>query len=86
MLHLLVMCCLTACITDGERRLEQSLLMAGDNRMELERVINHYPAGDRRKQYAEFLIGNMPGHYSYDTTQIFKYRPFLNKLSELPVQ
>lgn len=83
MLHLLVMCCLTACITDGERRLEQSLLMAGDNRMELERVINHYPAGDRRKQYAEFLIGNMPGHYSYDTTQIFKYRPFLNKLSEL---
>ncbi len=47
---------------------EHALNQAGDNRSELERVLEHYrkyPADSLKFRAAEFLIANMPGHYSY---------------------
>ncbi|MDR0538382.1 MAG: discoidin domain-containing protein [Tannerellaceae bacterium] len=46
--------------------MEQALILAGDNRIELEKVLNHYSAnpGDSLKyRAAVFLIENMPIHY-----------------------
>lgn len=48
-------------------KIEQVLHLAGDNRQELEKVLWHYAseASDSLKlKAAEFLIGNMPGHYT----------------------
>lgn len=46
--------------------LAEALRYAGDNRGEMEKVLNHYNnAGDKQKKAAaEFLIRNMPGHIS----------------------
>lgn len=65
---------ISAC-TSAPDYLEQALLLAGDNRGELERVIAHYDSvGDSQKQAAaRFLIENMPGHYSYSTDRIDDY-------------
>ncbi len=51
-----------------QTRLERALAMAGDNRAELEKVLTHYtqnPADELKLRAAEFLIENMPWHYSY---------------------
>jgi hypothetical protein len=48
--------------------LEQALKLAGDNRAELERVLEYYkknPVDSLKLRAAVFLIENMPGHYSY---------------------
>jgi hypothetical protein len=48
--------------------LEQSLLLAGDHRAALERVLARYsqnPADSLKHRAAVFLISNMAGHYSF---------------------
>lgn len=48
--------------------LESALNAAGDNRHELELVLEHYRSADADEQKYEaacFLISNMPAHYSY---------------------
>lgn len=47
-------------------KLEQALTLAGNNRPELEKVLQHYsaPADSLKLQAARFLIENMPGHYT----------------------
>lgn len=52
----------------GQTRLEQALALAGNNRPELEKVLAHYaqdPADEMKLRAAEFLIENMPWHFSY---------------------
>ena len=49
---------------------------AGSNRSELEAVLDHYKNTDNNPQKlraAEFLIENMPAHYSYAGTEIYEY-------------
>jgi hypothetical protein len=46
--------------------LERSLILSGANRLELEKVLNHYsqnPTDSQKLRAAEFLIENMPSHY-----------------------
>ena len=45
--------------------LEYALQQAGDNRHELERVLEHYKSDPEKLAAAEFLIENMPAHVSY---------------------
>ncbi|MDR2382658.1 MAG: discoidin domain-containing protein [Prevotellaceae bacterium] len=54
----------TAC-TKSPDMLEQSLLLSGDNRAELEKVLLHYRNEPLKLKAAQFLIENMPGHVSY---------------------
>lgn len=59
--------------TQKETPLEQALFLAGENRPELEKVLNQYKAksADSLKYRAAcFLIENMPGHYSYKEDRI----------------
>ena len=47
------------------RRLDAALEFAGENRTELERVLEHYRDSGLKYEAARFLIENMPGWYAY---------------------
>lgn len=70
---------LTTALTMGcaNRSLVADVLdSAGPNRSELEAVLNHYRTADNNPQKlraAEFLIVNMPAHYSYASSEIYDY-------------
>ncbi len=56
--------------------LDEVLDSAGSNRSELESVLNHYRSVDPnpdKLRAAEFLIENMPAHYSYAGNEIYQY-------------
>mgnify|MGYP000795325728 CR=1 FL=1 len=48
----------------GKTNLETALIQAGDNRAELEKVLNHYAVDSLKYKAACFLIENMHYHYS----------------------
>ena len=65
---LLCTLCFLASCSNSPSRLELALQLAGDNRAELERVLNHYAenkADSLKYRAARFLIENMPLHYGY---------------------
>lgn len=50
-----------------DAKLERALRLAGENRGELEKVLQHYSrqkSDSLKLKAARFLIGNMPGHYT----------------------
>lgn len=53
--------------------LSEALELAGDNRAELEKVLDHYKEDPEKLAAAEFLIENMSGHYSYSSDDIHEY-------------
>ncbi len=56
---------------------ERTLKFAGDNRAELEKVLEHYgkrPEDTLKYKAACFLIGNMPLHSSYHSAQIDTFK------------
>jgi hypothetical protein len=58
---------------------------AGDNRKELEKVIDHYKStGEREKlRAAYFLIGNMDNKYAVGGEELRKYDPLFNFFKDL---
>ncbi len=57
------------CSHKENNRLEEALSLAGENRTELEKVLNRYaanPADTLKYRAACFLIENMPGYYYYE--------------------
>jgi len=48
-----------------DRKVSDALRLAGDNRPQLELVLSHYADDQLKLEAARYLIGNMPGHYSY---------------------
>lgn len=57
-------CCVSCMNRDP---LKQALSLAGENRQELEKVLEHYRDEPLKRKAAEFLIANMPGFYSLDS-------------------
>ena len=53
--------------------LEYALSQAGDNRQELESVLEHYKDDPEKHSAATFLIENMPAHISYQGADIDRY-------------
>lgn len=68
---------LFASCSQDSRYLREALKAAGDNRTELEAVLEHYKIVDNDPEKlaaAKYLISNMPAHYSYrDTAAINSY-------------
>lgn len=64
---------LASCTSREPDYLEQSLQLAGDNRGELEKVLEHYKDNPQKLAAAHFLIENMPAHYSYKGDKIDEY-------------
>lgn len=63
----------------NDRMLREAYRQAGDNRIELETVLEHYRTADAdAEKYvaARFLIENMPPHYSYKGDEILQYYEF----------
>ena len=63
--------------------LENALNQAGSNRSELETVLKYYRTTDANPQKlyaAEYLIENMPGHYSYAGNQIYEYYDYAARI------
>ncbi|MCQ2068836.1 MAG: hypothetical protein MJY68_07060 [Bacteroidaceae bacterium] len=74
------MICSGCCQGDALNRALQS---ASSNRCELVSVLNHYrsvdPNSDKLRA-AEFLIGNMPAHYSYAGSEIYQYYDYAARI------
>lgn len=76
LLILVLFCALFSACQKSEEDvlLEQALELAGPNRAELQKVLDHYACDSLKLEAAKFLIRNMPGHYSYvDTAKIRRY-------------
>ena len=69
-LFILLVLTLAACQSEKDRRLEYALEFAGDNRVELEKVLEHYRTDPEKLEAARFLIRNMPGWYSYKGNEL----------------
>ncbi len=66
--------------------LEKALLFSGDNRANLEYVLDYYskhPEDSLKLKAAEYLISNMPGHYSYYGSSLEAYRNDVDSSSVL---
>ena len=78
MLTVVISIVLLAGCRDGgngsDSRIDIALRLVGDNRAELEKVLDHYRDDSEKLRAARFLIANMPGHYSYsDTALLTRY-------------
>lgn len=58
----------------------QTLRYAGDNRHELEAVLDYFKNDEEKYEAAEFLIANMKPHNSYRGTEIYRYYELAEKL------
>lgn len=65
--------CLCMIFLSCDDPLEDALRLAGDNRHELEMVLEHYKDEPQKLAAARFLIENMPEHYSYRSDSIHAY-------------
>lgn len=61
----LILSLFLSCVSNQERELDNILNFAGDNRLELEKVLTHYQHDTLKLKAARFLILNMPGHGTY---------------------
>lgn len=57
------------CISKEDKRLFHTLEFAGENRPELEKVLEHYKNDSLKLKAARFLIENMPQHYTLEIPQ-----------------
>ncbi len=65
------------------KQVEEALALAGDNRGELEAVLEHYKEDAPKLEAARFLIGNMPGGYGVHPKIKEDCRPFYNAYDSL---
>lgn len=71
---------LTSCgsltMSPEEKYLEKALELSGQNRIELEKVLDHYGDNPERLAAARWLISNMPFHHSKTGPELTKYRRY----------
>ena len=58
-------------------RLEWALTLAGENRTELEKVLQYYKDDSLKYKAACFLIENMPYHYGYEDARLDSVKAIL---------
>lgn len=71
--------CMISCCNN----LHDALDSAGPNRVELEKVLNHYRLVDRNKEKmlaARYIIENLPAHYSYASNEIYDYYRYAERI------
>lgn len=60
------------------KEVDYALELAGENRVELEKVLTHYQGNTLKLKAARFLIANMPGHFVTDSASYARLKPFYN--------
>lgn len=71
-------------LNKSESYLDDALILAGDNRVELEAVLKHYQQNKKdslKYKAACFLITNMPYHYSYTSERLQKYYKTIDSIN-----
>ena len=68
----------------GDNVIEKTLERAGENRTELEKLLEHYKDNAEKLDAARFLIANMAIHYSYDSRMIDSAETILNSIIYTP--
>ena len=88
--RLLVICVTltTLIFVSCDSDLGTALDMAGDNRTEMEKVLEHFKNDPDSLKYeaAQFLIGNMPYHYYYSGEVVELYDSIYLEMARYPVQ
>lgn len=82
--HIFITSCVLLISCQNHNDLEKALILAGENRSELERVLNHYKEDTLKYKAACFLIENMPGHYSYADDRINEYYSEIDTILTCP--
>lgn len=74
-----------SCVPIGEKDVSSALELAGANRPELQKVLDHYSApGDSLKlRAAEYLIGNMTGKNTQTSGEALAYRELFPELAKI---
>ena len=67
---ILVILLQTACQSKIDKQLDMPLSLAGDNRKEMEKILDHYKNDPEKLAAARFLIMNMPGHSGVNQSNI----------------
>lgn len=62
--------CFSACNSTLDKRVDNSLLFAGENKAELEKVLSYYKEEPLKLQAAKFLLANIPYYYTYKGEEI----------------
>lgn len=73
-------------IFNNQNKTNLTVRVADENGKELMAVLHYFDRLSEEKQLAEYVIENMPGNYSYDTSRIAKYRAFLYQLEHLRLE
>jgi hypothetical protein len=82
-LKLLFLLILASSCTNSLNLLEEALELSGNNRVELEKVLDHYANEPLKLKAARFLIENMPEHFSYlNQTYVEKYYDEIDSVNQ----
>lgn len=78
-----VLVCFVSCSSLSEdKRLERALDVAGNNRQQLEKVLDHYSNDPDRLEAARWLVMNMPMHYTSTGPEVERYREYFRIASD----
>lgn len=80
-IQLFLLIFLTACSLYSNKQLDYALDFAGENRHELEKVLQHYSHDPEKLAATHFLIRNMIGKQVIDSNSISKKQPFFDAFS-----
>lgn len=80
-IFILLSIALFSCQSSGKERLNQALKFAGENKIELEKVLKHYKNDSLKLKAAIFLLENMPFYYAYESKQFDQYKNNLYKIA-----
>ena len=83
LIHIVFLCFLSCQYTPKDRILENVISSAKAHNVDLNQVLEHYSQDTLKLEAAKFLIRNLPGNVSYDSSKLGKYRPILYKLDSL---
>lgn len=67
MILLLLLLSVAGCQSATDESIERTLKMAGENRPELERVLDYYKQDKQKLEAARFLVAHMAGHFSVES-------------------
>ena len=81
---LLALVCLTGCMR--QTRMEAMLEAAGENRKELENVLEHYRNDERKYQAACFLMENMGNCHSVVGRGVDEFHSFIDSVYQIHQQ
>ena len=68
------------CHNDLDKRIDNCLLFAGDNKVELEKFLFHYKDEPLKLRAAQFLIANIPYYYTYTGEEVDSIKNLLKEV------